>query len=61
MRKIKFGILSFAHIHAWGYANVLKELENAELVAIYDDDRQRLLKAAERFGVKNVYDDYENK
>ncbi|MCD6562304.1 MAG: Gfo/Idh/MocA family oxidoreductase [Thermoproteales archaeon] len=59
MRKMRFGIISFAHIHAWGYANVLKELENAELVAIYDDDRQRLLKAAERFGVKNVYDDYE--
>ena len=45
---MRFAIISFAHIHAWSYARVLRELENAELVAIYDDDRARLKEAAER-------------
>jgi predicted dehydrogenase len=58
MRKLKFAILSFAHIHAWSYARVLKELEEAELVAIYDDNPQRLREAAERYGVKDTYSDY---
>jgi len=60
MRKIRFGIISFAHIHAWSYARVIKELENAELVAIYDDDPQRLKQAAEKYGVKDVYNNYED-
>ncbi len=54
---MRFAIISFAHIHAWSYARVLRELENAELVAIYDDDRARLKEAAEKYGVKDVYDD----
>lgn len=58
MRKLRFAILSFAHIHAWSYARVLKELEEAELVAIYDDDPGRLRKAAETYGVKDAYSDY---
>jgi len=58
MRKLKFAILSFAHIHAWSYARVLRELEEAELVAIYDDDPQRLREAADRYGVKDTYSDY---
>ncbi|RLF06137.1 MAG: gfo/Idh/MocA family oxidoreductase [Thermoprotei archaeon] len=58
MRRLRFGILSFAHIHAWSYARVVKELEEAELVAIYDDDPERLKKAAEMYGVKDTYTDY---
>ena len=56
--KIRFGIISFAHIHAWSYARVIKELEDAELVAIYDDDKNRLSKAAEKYKVENKYNDY---
>lgn len=56
--KMRFGIISFAHIHAWSYARVLKELEEAELVAIYDDDPERLKEAAQKFNVKDTYSDY---
>ncbi len=59
MKKMRFGIISFAHVHSWGYASVIKQLENAELVAIYDDNKERLLKASERYGVKDIYTDYE--
>ncbi|RLE68716.1 MAG: gfo/Idh/MocA family oxidoreductase [Thermoprotei archaeon] len=59
MRKLKFGILSFAHIHAWSYARVLRELEEAELVAIYDDKLERLKRAAWEYRVENTYTDYE--
>ena len=60
MGKLKFAILSFAHIHAWSYASVLKDLEKeneVEFVAVYDDDPERLKKAAEAYGVKQ-YSDY---
>jgi len=59
MRKLRFAILSFAHIHAWSYARVLKSLEEAELVAIYDDDQERLKRAAEAYGVRDLYSDYQ--
>ncbi|MEM1509939.1 MAG: Gfo/Idh/MocA family oxidoreductase [Thermofilaceae archaeon] len=59
MRKLKFAILSFAHVHAWSYARVLKSLEEAELVAIYDDDPERLKRAAETYRVKDLYSDYQ--
>ena len=59
MKKMRFGIISFAHVHSWGYASVIKQLENAELVAIYDDNKERLLKASEKYGVKEIYTDYE--
>jgi predicted dehydrogenase len=55
---LKFAILSFAHIHAWSYAMVLKSLSNASLEAIYDDSKERLAKAGEAYGVKKLYDDY---
>lgn len=59
MRKLRFGIISFAHIHAWSYARVIRELEEAELVAIYDDDPKRRSRASEAYGVRDVYGDYE--
>lgn len=58
MRKLRFAILSFAHIHAWSYARVLRSLEEAELAAIYDDDPERLRRAAEAYGVRDLYSDY---
>jgi len=58
MRRLRFAILSFAHVHAWSYARVLRSLEEAELVAIYDDDPERLRRAAELYGVRDAYTDY---
>jgi predicted dehydrogenase len=57
--KIRFAILSFAHIHAWSYARVLREIPETELVAIYDDSPERLRRAGETYGVKKLYNDVE--
>ena len=59
MSRIRFAILSFAHIHAWSYAKVLKELPDAELAAIYDDSPERLRSAGETYGVRKLYNNVE--
>lgn len=59
MVRMRFAVLSFAHIHAWSYARVLKDLPEAELVAIYDDSEERLKNAGETYGVKRLYSDVE--
>ena len=46
---MKIGMMSFAHSHAYSYANVLEELPNVELSGIFDDDVERGKKAAERY------------
>ncbi|MGQ9596504.1 MAG: Gfo/Idh/MocA family protein [Thermoproteota archaeon] len=60
MNKIRFAISSFAHIHAWSYARVLKELPDSELIAIYDDSVERLRAAGETYGVNALYEDFED-
>ena len=59
MKRLNMAIVSFAHIHAWNYARILSRMEGARLVAIYDDNKSRLMKASQAFGVKEVYDNYE--
>ena len=59
MSRIRFAILSFAHIHAWSYAKVLKELPDAELAAIYDDSPERPRSAGETYGVRKLYNNVE--
>jgi UDP-N-acetylglucosamine 3-dehydrogenase len=54
---MKIGIISFAHMHAYSYANCLKELAEVEFVAIADEVEERGRKAAEQYGVK-YYQDY---
>lgn len=53
---IKVGIISFAHMHAFDYANALKQLSDASLVSIYDADADRGLAAAKDFEA-TFYDD----
>lgn len=38
---IRVGLLSVAHMHAWGYAGGLKRTAGAELVGLWDDDSDR--------------------
>ncbi len=59
MSRTRFAILSFAHIHSWSYARVLREYPDTELVAIYDDSPERLRIAGETYGVKRLYSDVE--
>lgn len=46
---MKIGMMSFAHMHAFSYADGLKKIPNVELVAIFDDDIERGQQAAEKF------------
>lgn len=50
--SVRVGILSFAHVHAPGYAAVLGGLGAAEFVGVADGDAGRGREAAERFGVR---------
>ncbi len=58
-KVVKIGIMSFAHMHAYGYAACLKQLPNVEFVGVADDDASRAKDAAKRFGVKafKTYDE----
>lgn len=48
---MRFGLLSYAHVHAPGYTAAIADLPETELVAIYDDNPTRLTEATNRFGV----------
>ncbi|MFE7060794.1 Gfo/Idh/MocA family protein [Sutcliffiella sp. NPDC057660] len=55
---MKVGIISFAHGHAYAYANALTQLDGVELVGIADEDKERGEKVAAQFNTKH-YIDYE--
>lgn len=48
----KIGIISFAHMHAYSYADSVKNTPGAEFVGVWDDNAKRGKAAAEQFGVK---------
>jgi len=48
---MKIGMMSFAHMHAYSYADILMEQADAFLSAIYDDDAGRGEEAACKYGV----------
>lgn len=56
----KLGIISFAHVHAGGYAACIQNTPAADLAAIWDDDAARGRQAAEQFGCDfmNDLDDF---
>jgi UDP-N-acetylglucosamine 3-dehydrogenase len=54
---MKVGIISFAHLHANGNGQCLRQLPNVELVAIADCDEERLRAAVAQFGGE-AYLDY---
>src|SRR5579862_2022662 len=49
--KTGLAMLSFAHVHANGYAEQIKNNPDAELVAVWDEDAARGKQEAERRGV----------
>lgn len=53
---MKIGIMSFAHMHAYSYAEALNQLPNVELVGIFDDDVSKGQEVATQFGTTH----YEN-
>ena len=54
--SVRVGIVSFAHVHAPPYAEVLASLDTADFVGISDDDASRGSEAAERYGVSFLED-----
>lgn len=48
---IRIGMLSFAHVHAEGYAQQVESSKEAEIAVVWDDDEERGRTAAERHGV----------
>ncbi|MGC9148185.1 MAG: Gfo/Idh/MocA family protein [Sulfolobales archaeon] len=57
---IRFAIVSFAHMHAYSYARVIKELEAeglASLEGFYDDNLDRLNRVSEIYKPKRIYRD----
>ena len=53
---IKVGIMSFAHMHALGYAAAVNELDTATLTAVWDDDAKRGRAYAKQFETKFIAD-----
>ncbi|UOQ45443.1 Gfo/Idh/MocA family oxidoreductase [Halobacillus salinarum] len=47
---MKIGIISFAHGHAYSYAEALNNRPNVELAGVFDEDASRGKNAAEQFG-----------
>jgi 1,5-anhydro-D-fructose reductase (1,5-anhydro-D-mannitol-forming) len=47
----RIALLSFAHVHAHGYAQGVERHPEAQIVCVWDDDAARGRPAAERFGV----------
>lgn len=58
---IRFGLISFAHMHADSYAWVLRQIEEdggeARLVAAFDDNFERLELKSRQFKIENVFQD----
>ena len=54
MSTVKIGLMSFAHMHAFGYSSAIAELDGVELTAIWDDDAKRGKAMAKQFKTKFV-------
>ncbi len=51
-RRLRVGLVSFAHVHAPGLASTLRALEQVELTGIHDDDEKRGRAAASAHGTR---------
>lgn len=49
---MKIGIISFAHPHAYGYADSLRKIDGVQIVGIADDDQKRGENAAAKYNTK---------
>ncbi|MDB4865906.1 MAG: putative dehydrogenase [Cohnella sp.] len=49
---MKIGIISFAHMHAYSYAQAIKKNPNSEFIGITDDDPERGRRMADELGTQ---------
>lgn len=52
MAKLRFGGISFAHVHAPGHVEQLKARPDVEIVGAYDDNPERGRYFADRYGIE---------
>jgi predicted dehydrogenase len=57
-RKVKIGMMSFAHMHAASYAHSIVTREDTEMVGIADHDPARAQRMAQQFGTQ-AFESYE--
>jgi len=62
-KKIKFGVVGLVHDHVWpvwtkGYLHELSILEDVEMVAVADINKELLLRAKKDFGIDKGYLNY---
>jgi predicted dehydrogenase len=55
--NVRIGILSFAHMHATSYASCLKQMDDVEIVGIYNEDEGQGKTLSQRYG-GNFYSNY---
>ncbi|MCH1626476.1 Gfo/Idh/MocA family protein [Ferdinandcohnia quinoae] len=53
---MKIGMMSFAHMHAYSYADSLMKIPNVELVGIFDDEIERGQEVAKKYHTKHFTD-----
>ena len=56
MKTVRVGFASFAHLHGWSYANVVKRLPGAEIAGLFDEDAARRKKMAAGLGDVPAFD-----
>ncbi|MCW3053961.1 MAG: putative dehydrogenase, partial [Chthonomonadales bacterium] len=54
--KLGVALLSFAHVHAGGYADQVRAHEECRIVLVWDDDAERGATQAEKYGVPFIPD-----
>lgn len=57
--KLRIAIISFEHMHAYSYASAFQHIENAELVALAENDATRMARIRGEYSqVSGFYPDY---
>jgi predicted dehydrogenase len=54
--RLRVGILSVAHMHAWGYVDGLKNHPDVDLIGVWDPNAERLAKLCESSGTSAISD-----
>lgn len=59
MKQVKIGIIGLGSIAQLVHLPMLKKLNNATITAVSEINKNRLLSVGEKFGIKNLYTNYE--
>jgi len=59
MNQVKIGIVGLGSIAQLVHLPMLKKLNNASIVAVSEINKNRLTSVGEKFGIKNLYTNYE--